>query len=461
VVTISIIQDIITTFKEVRNKPKTKPPQYLRDWSYQRELATPADLTSLLNSYKSWVYIAASKNASTTARYSLKLFVAKPSKNVKLLFRTKPISLKTKNFLYSEDMGHLQSYLRKAVEVEEILEHPFLELMKNVNPFMNEFELKEMTGLHQELTGNSYWYILKNNLGIPMQVWILYPDRMRVVPSKDKFIAGYVYKNAGLLDDVPFDSEEIIHFKYPSANDPYYGMGCVAAITHAYNINDNMSRYENALFSNMARPDGVVETDEVLNEDDYNRIKEAWKAVYGGVGNTGKTAILEKGLKYKSISIPPKELSFLVGRKVTKEEILNAFGIPLGLLSEESNRANSQTATITYLRDAISPRHRRQEQKLNEKLLPMFDERLFCAYENCVPEDEEFKQKKRIENVNAGIISRNEARVEEGEEERPELNDIYISNTLVPIGTELQNEEQQIEEISRRITEKVKEKLHA
>ena len=411
--TIGILSNLIESVKGMTKGGNKDRLFYLPDWYYQRELADPTDRTSLLNAYRSWVYVCASKNAVSVASYPLRLYVAKPAKS-KLLVQTRSITPETKKFLYSKKMGHLDRYLRKAVEIEEVLEHPFLELMKKVNPFMNEFELKEMTDLHQELAGNSYWYLLSNNAGLPVEIWIVPPDKVKIIPSKEEFLTGYIYSRG--IDSVTFDKLEIIHHKFPSPTSAYYGMSPLSAVTHAYNINENMNLYENALFSNMARPDGVLQTEQALGEEEFKRLKREWNQTYGQVKKAGKTALLEKGLTYKPISLTPRELSYLAGRRVTKEEICNAYGQSLALYDKDANRSNADNATYIFMRDTISPRHRRQEQKINEQLLPRYDERLFCAFEDCVPEDKDFKHKVRIENVDK-IITRNEARQEMGKEE--------------------------------------------
>ena len=450
---IATITNVISAIKEIARTGGSKDRLlYLPDWYYQRELVDPTDRTSLLDAYKSWVYVCASKNAISVASYLLKLYVAKPAKS-KLLIQTRSISKETREFLYSKEMGHLDRYLRKAVEIEEVLEHPFLELMKKVNPFMNEFELKEMTDLHQELAGNSYWYILSNNGGMPVEIWIVPPDLMKIIPSKEEFITGYIYSRG--VDSVSFDKSEIIHHKFPSPTSAYYGMSPLSAVTHAYNINENMNIYENALFSNMARPDGVLETDESLGEVEFKRVKKEWNQTYGKVKRAGKTALLEKGLHYKPISLTPRELSYLAGRKVTKEEICNAYGQSLALYDKDANRANAGNATYIFMRDTISPRHRRVEQKINEQLLPRYDERLFCAYEDCVPEDKEFKHKVRIDSLDK-IITRNDARREIGKDEVEGGDTLYVDGRLIPLGT---TSEEEVEEASKKIAERVKEKL--
>ena len=456
VTTISTITNIINAIKAMARGGNTQNRlQYLPDWYYERELASPENYTSLLNAYKSWVYVCASKNATSFASFPLRLYVAKPSKS-KMLVETRPISKETKRFLYSKEMGHLDRYLRKAVEVEEVLEHPFIELMKNVNPFMNEFELKEMTCLNQELTGNNYWYLLPNNMGLPIQIWIAPPDKMKIIPSKEEFIKGYIYKNG--LNEVAFDKLEIIHFKYPSPTSTYYGMSPISAVTHAYNINENMNIYENSLFSNMAMPSGILTTELPINDQEFIRITNEWNQRYGGVKKTGKTAILTSGLKYQPITFSPKELSFLSGRKVTKEEIANAYGQSVALFDKDANRANSDNATYMFMKDTISPRHRRCEQKINEQILPRYDSKLFCTFEDCVPEDKEFKQKARTAGVNT-YITVNEIRQEEGKEDVEGGDQLYVSSLLMPIGTI--PEERELEELSKKIAQRVKEKINA
>jgi len=337
-----------------------------------------------------------------------------------------------------------------------VLEHPFIELMKNVNPFMNSFELKELTCLNQELTGNNYWYLLNNNMGLPIQVWLVPPDKMKIIPSKEEFIKGYLYGNG--LDEVAFDKLEIVHFKYPSPTSAYYGMSPISAVTHAYNINENMNRYENSLFSNMATPSGILTTELPINPEEHKRMSTEWNQRYSGVNKVGKTAILTSGLKYQPITFSPRELSFLSGRKVTKEEIANAFGQSVALYDKDANRANADNATYMFMRDTIGPRHRRTEQKVNEQILPRYDERLFCAFENCVPEDREFLHKVRIESTNK-LITVNEARAEMGKDEVEGGDQLYVDSMSVPIGT--RPEERELEELSKKIAERVKEKLNA
>jgi len=64
----------------------------------------------------------------------------------------------------------------------------------------------------------------------------------------------------------------------------------------------------------------------------------------------------------------------------------------------------------------IQPRLRRIEEKLNEKLIWRYDEKLFLAYDNCVPDSREELLSERIKHVQTSILSVDEARGSLGKE---------------------------------------------
>jgi SPP1 gp7 family putative phage head morphogenesis protein len=131
-------------------------------------------------------------------------------------------------------------------------------------------------------------------------------------------------------------------------------------------------------------------------------------------------------------------MSFLQGRKSTREEIAAIFGVPQSLLTTESvNRANAETGEYSYMKNTILPRTRRAEQKINEKLLPMYDERLFCAFDNPVPEDKEHRLKEVEMHLKTGYSSPNLERQIDGLDEVEWGNEPLLPMNIRPLSTEL------------------------
>lgn len=389
-------------------------PTIISPWEDKREIYSPENYRQLIDMYKSWIYVCASKNSNSVATAPLRLYVGKQSKESKILVKT--VKLDKQKTERIRKQGNLIPYHRKAVEIEEVIEHPFLDMIKIVNPLLTRFDLWDATQLWLELTGNAFWYIYKDRLGVPSELWPLPPQWMRIVGSKETIIAGYVYQRN--VAKIPFESDEIVHFKFYSPTGSLYGTGPLAAIMDAAIDDKNIKVFESTLMKNMGRPEGVLQSTEAISEVDFNRIKSRWRQNYGGQNKVGQTLILENGLTYTPLTFTPREMNYVVGRKLNREEIAAAFGVPMSKLTTESvNLANAYVGEHQYMQDTIEPRLRRIEESINEKLMPMYDENLFIAYDPVVPSDKEFELKERTSNLLSYITTVNEEREKMGLEE--------------------------------------------
>lgn len=397
---------------KVKQEDMGKMPQIVPGWmDNNKNFLISQNTGSLLNAYKSWVYVCANKNATSFAQQKLKLYVTKQSKKDKVIVKTKPIDFGVRKYIYQSSVADL-GCVKKAVDIEEVIEHPLLDLFKNVNQFMNKFELFEMIDLYQELTGNAYLYVVKNSIGVPSAMWVLSPDKMTIVPSKSNWIAGYIYRNSDGTE-VPFTIDEIIHFKFPNPKDPYYGWSPLQAMADSYNLNLSYMNYEQKLINNTGIPPIalVAPKDVAYQESDFKRIISRWNKTYMGETNVGKTAWLEGGFDIKQLNISPKDMNNLLGRKWTREEIAGAYGVPISkLTTDDVNRANAEAGNYSYLNDTISPRCIRFQEKANERLVPMFDERMFLLFDDPVPENREFILKERESNLKNKVTSIDEER---------------------------------------------------
>ncbi len=115
------------------------------------------------------------------------------------------------------------------------------------------------------------------------------------------------------------------------------------------------------------------------------------------------------------------DLAVLADMKATKEDVCNAFHIPISFLSSETNLANLQAAEHQHMAKAVTPRLQRRDEKLNEQLVPLFDPtgRLFLASEDPVPINRELTVKEQDLNLKYGVATINEVRGVQGLEPVP------------------------------------------
>jgi len=269
----------------------------------------------------------------------------------------------------------------------------------------------------------------------------------------DKFIEGYKYKE-GATETI-FAEEEIIHFKIPSPFNPILGYSPLSSIASMYNIRENMDIYENALFSNMVRPEFLLTTEQILNKPTRDVLKQEIKENYGGVKKVGKFMLLEGGFKVDNISFSPRDVAFLKGRQISKEEIIAAFGNTVAMYDKDVNRANIEGSMYQYMKDTITPRLKFIQDKLNEKLIPLYDEKLFVMFDNVIPADKEFNQKQRESNLKTGFTTINEERIKEGLDEVDWGVVPIMPMNMLPI-----DDESKTEQLANNITEAVRERLN-
>jgi hypothetical protein len=147
---------------------------------------------ALVEKYRGWVYACAHKNAVCCAQVPLRLYVAKPARKTKALFPTRKVH--RSRLKYLGESPSLIKFTSQADEIEEVTEHPVIDLLNKANDFMNRFDLLEFIFLSQEITGNGIWCKYRNNLRVPTELWPLFVQYTDIIPSKTKVIERYEYK---------------------------------------------------------------------------------------------------------------------------------------------------------------------------------------------------------------------------------------------------------------------------
>lgn len=267
----------------------------------------------------------------------------------------------------------------------EVDNHPLEQLLANPNPYLSQFELLEQTLGFLELTGNAYWFLAGDARGLPAEIWLLRPDRITIVPDADHYIRGYLYEIDGKR--IPLDTVEVVHFKrWHPAND-YYGLSALEAARLAVQSDRAMAQWNyNTFGKDNGVPAGVVSIKDYISDADFDRLKREWRSSYGGTSR--RTAFLRGGtVEWQNIGLTHTELDFLQGRKTHRDEILNIFGIPVGLVSENATEANAKVAERLFIERTLYPKLVRLAQKITQEILPFYPGEHVAAFEDIRPTD--------------------------------------------------------------------------
>ncbi|HHT9119288.1 MAG TPA: phage portal protein, partial [Candidatus Hypogeohydataceae bacterium YC41] len=252
-------------------------------------------------------------------------------------------------------------------------QHPLARLFWGVNPLMTRYDFWEATIIYLELTGNCFWALEKEDgRGLPTELWPLRPDRMRIIPDKEKFIQGYLLDVGGR--SVAYSKDEVIHLKYFNPLNERWGMSPLSAARQGLLADFYAVLYNQKFFRQGARPSGVLSTEEELDDATFRRLKAEFEQAYAGAERSHRVILLEKGLQWQSISLPQKDMEFIEQRKLAREEILAVYKVPpieVGIL-EYANYANSETQDKIFWTKGVIPRLRKIEEAVNTFLVPLF-----------------------------------------------------------------------------------------
>jgi len=376
----------------------------------------PQDFRKQVAAFTGTIYACVDLRATAVASVPLRFYVAINRGDRAIVHvPTREVSKQQKDYLFS--LASTQLQLRSAIDLEEVLVHPVIDLMTNVNNLHNAYDLQELTEVFLSLTGNCYWYIPKNSLGVPAEIWIMPSQYMSIVPGEGNLVKGYIYRRG--MKKIFYDASEIIHFKYPSPSTLLYGRSPLAALSAEYNLQNSINKFEQVTADRMGVPPVALELTEDYSfgankEDKIEEVQKMWDESFGMMGDPTKVPVME-GYKIIHFGFSSRDMNFLAGRKLIKEQMANGYKVPLSMLRTESvNLANAKAGEYQFAKYCVLPEVTKLGQELNQSLCPMYNDRLLAAYDNPVPADNEFMLKERETNLKTGILSINEVRAADG-----------------------------------------------
>ena len=259
----------------------------------------------------------------------------------------------------------LHTYRYSPGGKEKAQDHPLYYLLHSEpNPEMTSFVFRETLMGHLLLWGNAYAQIIRDGRGRVLGLYPLLPSKM-LVSRTDQGILFYQYEKDGRIYFLP--DTDVLHI--PGLGfDGLVGYSPVAMAKNAIGMAIATEEYGAKFFANGASPGGVLEHPGVVK--DPGKIRESWNAVYQGSGNAHRVAVLEEGMKFQPIGIPPEQAQFLETRKYQLNEIARIFRIPPHMIGdlEKSSFSNIEQQSLEFVMYTLDPWVIRWEQAISRAL---------------------------------------------------------------------------------------------
>ena len=342
----------------------------------------------------------------------------------------------------------------KAFQGEmELDEHPILTLINKPNPMQAGVEYFQSLYSFLLISGNSYAQV-SEVAGLPRELYLLRPDRVRIKTGKTSNPEGFEYIiNGKVVKTYDADSvtgaSEVKHIKMYNPLDDFYGMSPIKAASVDIDNHNAVNKHNVALLDNGARPSGAIifkpQNDRgmamQLTDGQRQQLQDDLRMKFQGPKNAGRPLLLEGDFDWREMGLTPKDMDFLQQKHMAAKDIALCFGVPSQLIGipDSQTYANVQEARLALYEETIIPLARRVESDFNEWLAPMFGDDISLAYDfESIPAMTE-RRRRTYENVvqavREGIISRNEARDRLGLEPITGGDDVFIAANLFPLGS--------------------------
>ena len=172
-----------------------------------------------------------------------------------------------------------------------------------------------------------------------------------------------------------YGRDKIIHVMGLSW-DGVKGVPPVRAGLGAHQVAELQERWQRSFLRRGAAPSGLLSAPEDMDDDAVAEVKEQLSDEYTGPEAVGGLILLQGGLKYTPITIPPSEAQLLQSRQYSREEVLGLYapGTPHHLMGWKSNTSNFGTGieqqNIGLVQHVLGPRQDLVGGVLAEALLP-------------------------------------------------------------------------------------------
>ena len=263
----------------------------------------------------------------------------------------------------SETVASLPFQVHRETEQgkEKAASHAVYDLLQSQpNPAMTAIVFREIMTGHLLTWGNAYCRITRNNAGQVAGLFPMLPESVEVFAKGNRLY--YLHKIDG--KEFQLNSADVLHlvgFGYDGCK----GYSPIAYQKNSIGMGIAAEEYGAEFFGNGAVFSGAIKHPGTLSTDAHKRLANSIKDK-----KKHSTLILEEGMDFKEMSIPPEDAQFIETRKFQATDIARIYRLPPHKIQilDNATFSNIEHQSIEFVTDAIRPYLIRWEQEGNRKL---------------------------------------------------------------------------------------------
>lgn len=294
----------------------------------------------------------------------------------------------------SEDIGKLPMFVFEQLsprgKKKAKNHHLFPLLHESPNSEMSSMSFRETLTSWALGWGNGYAENQMDDRGRTVALWPIHPSR--VIPKRDN--DGIFYEVRIRRGDITKQSKqsrdfmiilrdfEMFHI-HGLGDNGLTGFSVLQIASESLGLALATQQFGASFFGNGSTLSGVLEHPEKLDNAARANLRESWDMMHQGSDKASRIGLLEEGLKYTQIGIPPEQAQFIATRNFQVEDIARWFRVAPHKIQHllRSTFSNIEQQSIEYVTDTLMPWIIRWEHEVERKLLDGEPEELFVKIE--------------------------------------------------------------------------------
>lgn len=295
-------------------------------------------------------------------------------------------------------------YRKTAKGKEPAVNHPLYSLVgAKPNSFNNSQSFREMLTAHTCVRGNGYAFITRVGNGRVYELLPLETSAVGVNRDPRTWAITYTVSQKDGINGT-YGPENIFHLMDMTLNG-YQGLSRISYARETVGLTAAAEKFGAKSFKTGAKPSGVYNSQKVLKDDAFERLKNHLNEGFSG-DNAHSAMITEGGDTWTPTQMSNDDLQYMALRAFQVPEIARFFGMPLHKIQDMSASTNNniEQMALEFYTDCMMPWLVRWESALNTQLLTAQEQKEYF-WKHDVDEILRADMKSRFEAYASGIAS--------------------------------------------------------
>lgn len=294
------------------------------------------------------------------------------------IYRTQP-AVRTVIAFLARNIAHIGVHVfeRKGdSDRARVIDHPLAKLLARPNPWTTQYRFLDALATDFFIFDTAYWLKSKAADGTPALTRI--PPSM-VTPKGDNWLTPDAFEVKGSKATRLVPADQMLYFR-GYGGDSDVGISPIESLRQSLRESWAGQEMREQIMNNGARSSGYLERPDsappwtTTAKDTFRR---EWRSQYVGSGGSeaGGTPILEDGMKFVEASQTAKDLQYVEGRRLSREEVASAYFVspPMVGILDKATFSNIVELHKMLYQDTLGPPLAMIEDEIALQLVPEWD----------------------------------------------------------------------------------------